>query len=146
MQEGRVITYESWKLKEHEPKYSTYDLELTTVIHILKMWWHYLVGKKFLLRIDHHILIGYFNKPTLNDRQARWVSFLSEFDFEIKHLKGKENRVTDALIEKVNYILKSLSVKSIPHLKSRLEKQHHGLPNINYYGGKLKIQTTTNNH
>ena len=35
-QEGKVIVYESRKLKEHEQRYSTYDLELTIVIHALK--------------------------------------------------------------------------------------------------------------
>ena len=36
-QEGHVITYESRKLKIHEKNYSTYDLELATIIHALKM-------------------------------------------------------------------------------------------------------------
>jgi len=97
MQEGRVIAYECKKLKEYEQKYSAYDLELTDVIHALKMWRHYLIGKKFLLMTDHHSLTNYFKQPTLNARQARWSDFLSSFDFEIKHLKGKENRVMDAL-------------------------------------------------
>eukprot|EP00253_Pinus_taeda_P011976 PITA_11976 len=97
MQEGKVVTYESRKLKEHEQKYSSYDLELTAVIHALKMWRHYLVGRKFLLLTDHHSLTNYFSQPTLNARQARWADFLGGFDFEIKHLQGKENRVADAL-------------------------------------------------
>eukprot|EP00253_Pinus_taeda_P015686 PITA_15686 len=100
MQEGKVIAYESRKLKEHEQKYSAYDLELTAVIHALKMWRHYLLGRKFLLLTDHHSLTNYFSQPTLNTRQARWADFLSGFDFEIKHLKGKENRVADALSRK----------------------------------------------
>eukprot|EP00253_Pinus_taeda_P006325 PITA_06325 len=91
MQEGKVVAYKSRKLKEHEQKYSAYDLELTVVIHTLKMWRHYLVGRKFLLLTDHHSLTNYFSHPTLNARQARWVDFLSGFDFEIKHLQGKEN-------------------------------------------------------
>eukprot|EP00253_Pinus_taeda_P006607 PITA_06607 len=104
MQEGKVIAYESRKLKEHEHKYSAYDLELTTVIHALKMWRHYLIGRKFLLMTDHHSLTSYLSQPTLNARQARWVDFLGNFDFEIKHLKGKENRVADALSRKVHWI------------------------------------------
>jgi len=53
---------------------------------------------------DRHSLTNYFKQPTLNARQARWVNFLSGFDFEIKHLKGKENRAADALSRKVHYI------------------------------------------
>eukprot|EP00253_Pinus_taeda_P031631 PITA_31631 len=87
MQEWKAIAYESIKLKEHEQKYSAYDLELTVVVHALKMWRHYLIGKKFLLMTDHHSLTSYLNQPTLNARQARWMDFLSGFDFEIKHLK-----------------------------------------------------------
>eukprot|EP00253_Pinus_taeda_P033939 PITA_33939 len=33
---------------------------------------------------------------------ARWVDFLSGFDFEIKHLKGKENRVANTLSRKAH--------------------------------------------
>ena len=32
------------------------------------------------------------------------MSFLSEFDFEIKHINGKENRVVDAFSRKVSYL------------------------------------------
>ena len=28
------------------------------------------------------------------------MAFLSEFDFEVKHIKGKENRVEDALSQR----------------------------------------------
>ena len=33
----------------------------------------------------------------LNGRKARWLALLSEYDFEIQHIKGKENKVADAL-------------------------------------------------
>lgn len=39
-QEGKFIAYESKKLKEYEQRYSAYDLELTRVVHALKMWQH----------------------------------------------------------------------------------------------------------
>ena len=37
------------------------------------------------------------DQPNLNARQARWLAFLSDYDFEIQHIKGKENKVADAL-------------------------------------------------
>jgi hypothetical protein len=61
------------------------------------MWRHYLLGIKFVLMMDHCGLQYLFDQPKLNARQARWMALLSEFDFEIKHIKGKENRVADAL-------------------------------------------------
>ena len=60
------------------------------------------MGKKFELRIDDCGLKYLFDQPTLNARQARWLEFLCEFDFEIKHIKGKENKVADALSRTVH--------------------------------------------
>ena len=101
MQDNLVICYESRKLKEHEKKYATHDLELAAIVHALKMWRHYLMGRRFELRKDHCGLKYLFDQPTLNARQARWMEFLCEFDFEIKHIKGKENKVVDALSRKM---------------------------------------------
>jgi hypothetical protein len=39
--------------------------------------------------IDHSGLKYLFDQPKLNARQARWMEILSEFDFNIKHIKGK---------------------------------------------------------
>jgi hypothetical protein len=97
MQEGSVVCYESRKLNEHEANYVTHDLELAAIVHALKMWRHYLLGRKFVLMTDHCGLRHLFDQPKLNARQARWMALLSEFDFEIKHIKGKENKVVDAL-------------------------------------------------
>ena len=97
MQEGKVICYESRKLNEHEVNYVTDDLELAAIVHALKMWRHYILGRKFVLMTDHSGLRYLFDQPKLNTRQARWMALLREFDFEIKHIKRKENRVADAL-------------------------------------------------
>ena len=82
-----VICYESRKLKEHEKNYATHNLEFASIIHALKLWRHYIMGRKFELRIDHCGLKYLFHHPTLNASQARWLEFLCEFDFEIKHIK-----------------------------------------------------------
>jgi hypothetical protein len=75
----------------------THDLELAAIVNTLKMWSHYLLGREFVLMTDHCGLRYLFDQPNLNARQARWMALLSEFDFEIKHVKGKENKVADAL-------------------------------------------------
>ena len=96
-QEGHVTCYESRKLKEHEKKNVVHDMELAVIIHAVKIRRHYLVGRKFLLLTDNIGLKYLFDQKTLNERQARWLTILSEYDFEIKHIKGKKNIVADAL-------------------------------------------------
>ena len=46
---------------------------------------------------NHSGLRYLFDQPNLNAKQARWLTMISEFDFEIRYIKGKENRVVDAL-------------------------------------------------
>ena len=53
MQEGRVIAYASRQLQKHEVNYPTHDLELTTVVHALKIWRHYLLGNVCHIYTDH---------------------------------------------------------------------------------------------
>jgi hypothetical protein len=100
--EGHVIYYESRKLNAHEINYVTHDLEWATIVHALKMWRHYLLGRRFVFMIDHFGLRYLFDQPKLNVRKTRWMALLSEFDFEIKHIKGKENRVADPLSQSVH--------------------------------------------
>ena len=49
LQDNYVVAYESRKVKDHEKKYATHDLELAAIIHALKMWRHYLIGRKYIL-------------------------------------------------------------------------------------------------
>jgi hypothetical protein len=58
--------------------------------------------KLFKLRTDHSGLEYFFGQPSLNARQRRWLEFLSEYDFDIKHIKGKENKVVVALSRRVH--------------------------------------------
>ena len=88
-QEGHIRAYESRKLKIHEKNYATYDLELAAVIHALKMWCHHLIGRKFMLMTDNKGLKYLLDEPNLNARQARWLDFLSEYDFEIPTYQGE---------------------------------------------------------
>ena len=119
MQDNHVICYELRMLKKHQNNYATHDLELAAIIHALKMWRHYLMGRRFELRTDHCGLKYLFDQPTLNAWQAIWMEFLCEFDFEIKHIKGKENKVADALSRKVQ----EMHVTSLSIFQSDLRQQ-----------------------
>ena len=88
-QNGHVICYESRKIKEHERFYATHDLKLAAIVHALKMWRHYLMGKIFEMRKNHSCLKYLFGQPSLNARQRSWLEFLSEYEFDINHIIGK---------------------------------------------------------
>ena len=62
------------------------------------------MGKKLLLKIDNMSLKYLFEQPDLNVRQARWLAFLSEYHFELKHIKGKENKISNSLSRRTHMI------------------------------------------
>ena len=70
MQDGCVIVYASRQLKKHEVNYPTHDLELAAMVHALKIWWHYLLGNKVHIFIDHKSLKYIFTQSELNIRQS----------------------------------------------------------------------------
>ena len=56
------------------------------------------MGKKFLLKTANMSLKYLFDQMDLNSRKSRWLDFLSEYHFKLKHIKGKENKIVDYLI------------------------------------------------
>jgi hypothetical protein len=120
MRNGNVIGYESRKLKEHERNYATHDLKLASIVHALRMWRHYLMGKKFKLRKDHIGLKYRFEQPTLNAKETRWLEFLSEYYLDIMHIKGKEDKVVDALSRRVNLMHVTVASMHQSDLKRRI--------------------------
>ena len=53
-----------------------------------------------MLLTDNIELKYKFYHKNWNAHQAVWISFLSEYDFEIGHIKGKEDIEADALSQK----------------------------------------------
>jgi hypothetical protein len=52
MQDSRVISYISRKLRKHEENYTMHDLDLLEIVYALRFWTHYLIGRKFKLKTD----------------------------------------------------------------------------------------------
>ena len=102
-----------------------HDLKIVAIIHALKMWRHYLMGRKFLLKNENMSLKYLFDQPDMNARQARWFSFLSKYHFELKHIKGKENKVADAL-SRQNHMIYEVTLSQTDanlHEKIRVAKR-----------------------
>jgi hypothetical protein len=142
MQEGHVICYESKKLNEHEVNYVTHDVELAAIVHALKMWRHYLLGRTFVLMTDHSGLRYLFDQPKLNLRQAIWMDLLREFDFEIKNIKGKENRVVDALSRSMKVVHLATISASESDIKERVKSAQETYAFFNTVTSYLKKEPT----
>jgi hypothetical protein len=98
--DDRSIAYFSEKMNEAKIKYSTYDKEFYAVIQALKKWRHYLFPKEFVLYSDNHALQFVTQQEKLNQKYVKWVEFMQNFTFVIKHIFGTANKVVDALRRK----------------------------------------------
>ena len=78
------------------------------------------MGKRFELRTDHYSLKYLFEQPTLNAKQCRWLNFLSEYVFDIKHIKGKYNKAVDALNRRVHEMHATTISMYKSYLKDRI--------------------------
>jgi hypothetical protein len=97
MQDDRVVAYASRQLRKHEEKYPTHDLELAAVVHALKIWRHYIIGKRSEVYSDHKSLKYIFTQPDLNLRQQRWLELIKDYDLGINYHPGKANVVLSLL-------------------------------------------------
>ena len=112
LQEGHPIAYFSEKLSGPTLNYSTYDKELYALVRALKTWQHYLYPKEFVIHSDHESLKYLKGQGKLKKRHAKWVEFLEQFPYVIKHKKGKGNIVADALSRR-HFLLSMLETKMI---------------------------------
>lgn len=100
MQDGHPIAFESRKLNETEWRYIVQEKKMTTIVHCLRTWRHYLLGSKFVVQTDN-VATSYFqSQKKLTPKQARWQDFLAEFNYELVYKPGKGNVVADALSRK----------------------------------------------
>jgi hypothetical protein len=81
---------------------------------------NYLMGKRFELRTRHSGMKYLFEKPTLNVRKMIWLECLSEYNFDIKNIKGKENKVVDSLSRRVHLMHATIVSMHRSDLKSRI--------------------------
>ena len=104
MQNRHVVAYDSRQFKVHEKNYQTHDLDLATIVFVLKVWMHYLYGSRFEVFNDHNSLKYMFDHKELSMRQRRWLKFL------------KANMVANALSRKSIH-MSSLMVRKLELLE-----------------------------
>lgn len=78
--------------------YPTYDKELYALVHSVKKWKHYIMGKETIIHTDHQPLQYLRSKNKLQQsRHYWWMGFLQQFHTVIIYKKGIHNNITDML-------------------------------------------------
>ncbi|GJS54906.1 RNA-directed DNA polymerase [Tanacetum coccineum] len=103
-QNQRPITFFSEKLNDARRKYSTYDKEFYAIVRSLDTWRHYLLSNEFVLFSDHEALKFINGQHKLKSRHAKYVEFIKDFSFVIRHKVGLNNQVADALSHRYSLI------------------------------------------
>ncbi|GJZ03034.1 RNA-directed DNA polymerase, partial [Tanacetum coccineum] len=85
----------SKKLNDARRKYSTYDKEFYVIVRSLDTWRHYLLSNEFVLFSDHEALKFINGKHKLKSPHAKWVEFIQDFSFVVRHKVGSNNQVAD---------------------------------------------------
>ena len=93
----RVIAYASRSLNKAERNYGITDKECLAVIWAIKHFEQYLGLLPFQVITDHSALKYLQTAKVPTGRRARWIMYLQQFDFEITHRPGKDNKNADAL-------------------------------------------------
>jgi transposase InsO family protein len=100
MQEGRPLAFESRPLKGRDLHKPIYEKEMMEILHALKKWRPYLIGRHFKVKTDHDSLKYFLEQRLSSEEQQKWVTKILGYDFEIVYKKGKQNVVADALSRK----------------------------------------------
>ena len=95
-QSNHVVAYTSRSLSESEKQYSVIQKECLAVVHALKQFRHYLLGRQFSVVTDHAPL-QWLSSQKMEGLLARWALAIQEYDFTIAYRKGLENGNADAL-------------------------------------------------
>jgi len=100
----RPVTFIFKSLSETERNYGIYNEEMLAVVRCLEAWRHFLEGatEKFEIWTDHKNLEYFMKIQKLNKKQARWVLYLSCFDFTLKHVPGSKMGKADSLSKRLD--------------------------------------------
>jgi hypothetical protein len=92
-----VIAYVSRSLVGAEKNYPITELECLAVFWGIQYFHKFLVRRKFIVITNHAALKSLIKGKVPKGRRARWMMELQQYNFEIVHRSGKENKNADAL-------------------------------------------------
>ena len=92
---NQPIAFSSKRFSDPAQKWDAYKREAYAIYHSVHAFSWYLRGKDFLVETDHRNL--QWIEASLSPIVCRWRALLQSFDFKIRHIPGRENKVADWL-------------------------------------------------
>jgi len=91
----------------------------------IKYWQHWLIGKRFMVYSDHKPLENLNIKARTDEELGELTYYLSQYDFQIKYVPGKNNTEADCLSrnpvlepnENKEEVLKIINIMKIDEIK-----------------------------
>ena len=97
--EWKPIAFFSRRMKPAETSYSTFDCELLAMYLAIEHFQHFVEGRQFHVLTDHKPLTFAFSTQSskLTPGQICHLDFISQFTTNVRHIRGSDNPVADAL-------------------------------------------------
>jgi ribonuclease HI len=95
--ESRPVAFDSQHYTGAQRHYPTHEQELLAIIRALRKWRSDILGMHVELYTDHRTLLNFDTQKDLSRRQARWMEFLSQYDYTFHYIAGTLNTAADAL-------------------------------------------------
>ena len=93
------ISYYSKKLNRHQRNYSIIEKEALALLLGLKFYDVYLSSSPYPVEVytDHNPVVFVNRMKNDNQRLLRWSLSLQEYNLDLRHVKGRDNVIADAL-------------------------------------------------
>lgn len=98
------LSFFSQKFTNEEVRKNAFDRELLAIYLALKHFEDWLMFPNFQMLTDHKPLVRALQMKKPTPQQSRWLSYISEFNCTIHHIKGAENIVADTLSRSIRTI------------------------------------------
>jgi hypothetical protein len=123
----RMVSCGGRPFKHHESKLSATDLELLAILHAVETYHQFLSnGKKFKIFSDHCSLQFLQNlKFSKHAKYLRYSLLLQNFDYEIVHIRGRDNIAAD--------ILSRYPIKETEHETEQEQMDPDSIQNVDHF-------------